>query len=737
MIEIFERSVVEAARERFRARTDDPIAELAKAKQSGDPVILNRMDELSRFVNRFVHMGRPDLAAELVQETNTGAVAKVSVLERVIQQNELMAVAFFSRGMTAARSVGRVVVRDAAGRTRGHGTGFMISPRLMMTNNHVLNNERSAASSLVEFDYALGVDGQPMITRRFRLDPTVFFETSVRLDFSIIAVEPANGDGEAVSDRGWIHLIAESGKAIAGEPINIIQHPGGERQQIAIRENRIVRPEGDFLIYETDTMKGSSGSPALNDQWQLAALHHAGVPAEDSSGNWLRKDGHIYRSGIDDPSTVNWVANEGVRISRIVENMRSRSLSAEKRALFEEAFAPAPRQMDGPASSGGADHIKASPGEASNSTPAGMQVGRDGIARWTFQLSFGPLSDPQSSGDAGGKPTNSAPAIPSLISTKPEPDTNTNLGSRAESVFERRGEYYSADEDRTEAKAYYDGIRSGLSKKQLFKALHDLVKGTHTKVFDYATARHEHLYPWIDRHKDETLKSIYSKETMPEELFVAERLAYEAAIERAASVRETTIEALPIEVLEEEDAALEAAGKFNCEHVVPQSWFRGEPEQRAQKSDLHHLFTCETGCNSFRSNIPYFDFTSEEEAAIRAAEISPVEALLNPALEAVRAQCGLRDGRRFEPSAGKGAVARATLYFLLRYPGVVGDVKTGPKKEFVKSNVGLLIDWAKADPPKRYEQHRNAEIAKVQGNRNPLIDRPDWLKKIAFDEGFG
>jgi endonuclease I len=38
---------------------------------------------------------------------------------------------------------------------------------------------------------------------------------------------------------------------------------------------------------------------------------------------------------------------------------------------------------------------------------------------------------------------------------------------------------------------------------------------------------------------------------------------------------------------------------------VPQSWYaKAEP----MRGDLHHLFACEPRCNSFRSNIPYFDF---------------------------------------------------------------------------------------------------------------------------------
>ncbi len=119
-----------------------------------------------------------------------------------------------------------------------------------------------------------------------------------RLERRVVSsrIEAGFVNEEAVVDRGWIHLIAESSKAIAGEPINIVQHPGGERQQIAIRENRIIGPDDDFLIYTTDTKRGLSGSPALNDQWQLAALHHAGVPEEDAAGNWLRKDGGVYLS---------------------------------------------------------------------------------------------------------------------------------------------------------------------------------------------------------------------------------------------------------------------------------------------------------------------------------------------------------------------------------------------------------------------------------------------------------
>ena len=31
-----------------------------------------------------------------------------------------------------------------------------------------------------------------------------------------------------------------------------------------------------------------------------------------------------------------------------------------------------------------------------------------------------------------------------------------------------------------------------------------------------------------------------------------------------------------------------------------------------------------------------------------------------------------------------------------------------------------------------YEQHRNFAIAELQGNRNPLIDHPEWATQLDF-----
>ena len=74
-------------------------------------------------------------------------------------------------------------------------------------------------------------------------------------------------------------------------------------------------------------------------------------------------------------------------------------------------------------------------------------------------------------------------------------------------------------------------------------------------------------------------------------------------------------------------------------------------------------------------------------------------------------------------------MARATLYFLLRYPE---DIASN-KKEMPKERLKTIVKWAKDDKVDLWERHRNAEIQKVQGNRNPLIDFPELVDKVNFE----
>jgi len=75
----------------------------------------------------------------------------------------------------------------------------------------------------------------------------------------------------------------------------------------------------------------------------------------------------------------------------------------------------------------------------------------------------------------------------------------------------------------------------------------------------------------------------------------------------------------------------------------------------------------------------------------------------------------------------------ATMYFLLRYPGEVN----ANAKEYTRDRLDDLLEWHRRDPVTDYERHRNAEIHRGQGNRNPLIDYPEWADRIDFSLGLG
>ncbi len=664
-----------------------------------------RVEEEDRIKFRLRRKGMP---AAMTERMVSDAVAEPMLgnvlLERIIAESQLMGASFLITGADIARSVCRVVIRSSALRVLGYGTGFLVSPRLLMTNNHVLGSKNEAANSIVQFDYYERNGNAPIETTEFGFEPSTFFRTSEALDFTLVALASASEAGTSLADRGWNPLIRESGKVLLGEPVNIIQHPRGEPLQVAIRENTIVDRLDDFLHYKTDTDRGSSGSPVCNDGWDIAALHHSGVPKTDDAGRILLRDGQVWDGSRDTVDRIEWVANEGVRISRIVKHLDTIGLTESEKILYQQCFSPPPevpgRVEAGPATIGG------EAGLVQQSEP-------DGSVSWYFRLNFGPVNSRLASRTA--LPKAAAP-------TRPAPDTLAAAGprtgddaalSKARELLERARPdvpYFEPEKDKEDRTTYYQDIEFNADGAKIFEDLSALLVETHEKHLSYKAARFLHLYPWVDLQETGKLRNIYSGTLLePLEVIAAE-------LDRFESQRPGFLAEMDILGLEDEedddplDLALEAGEPFNCEHVVPQSWF---DKKQPMKADLHHLFTCEPSCNSFRSNIPYFDF--------------------DPLLEVERRECGRREDDKFEPEFNHGVVARATLYFLLRYPKKIGD----EARELQKARLGVLIDWHKRDPVDRYELHRNAAIFAAQSNRNPLIDFPELVEKIDFTKGFG
>ncbi len=319
-------------KERLAKRANRLIGKVKETFQEdgSSPVRSALSDELTKLIER------EPLRAEDIND---------DLMERVIgETRDFLSVNFLAKAIQASRCVGRIVTKLGGGRV-GYGTGFLVSPRLLLTNHHVLPSGSEAAMSTVEFDYQLDILGKTLTTQRFRLQPDVFFLNDKALDFALVAVSPASEQGKPLNKYGWLPLIKDEGKIILKDCVNIIQHPRGELKQVVIRENELVDLlDSGFAHYRGDTEPGSSGSPAFNDQWEVIALHHSGVPKTDEKGQYIDVDGGIWRKG-DDPARLVWLANEGIRISRIVQYVEKAPIRNHERALRDEllnASAPSP-----------------------------------------------------------------------------------------------------------------------------------------------------------------------------------------------------------------------------------------------------------------------------------------------------------------------------------------------------------------------------------------------------------
>lgn len=344
----FDLQAARQAAAHWRAQTDVRERKISAARE-GRYDVAESKDRLAKWVNRRLKQVKesrpgpvalPQFLAELASRPPVDpSEVDNQLVERVIgATRDFLAVAFLDRAVQAAHSVGRIETRLSGGR-RGYGTGFLVSSRLLLTNNHVLPTSELAANSIVEFDYQLDYMDQPLSIHRFVVQPDGFFLTDKALDFSLVAVSPAASTGRALADYGWCPLIKEEGKILVGEPINIVQHPRGEMKQVVIRENHLLDLIEDagspFAHYQADTEPGSSGSPVFNDRWEVVALHHSGVPATDAQGRLLDVDGGIWEDG-DDPQRLAWIANEGIRISRLLAFIENAPIKPHEQRLRDD-----------------------------------------------------------------------------------------------------------------------------------------------------------------------------------------------------------------------------------------------------------------------------------------------------------------------------------------------------------------------------------------------------------------
>ena len=241
------------------------------------------------------------------------------------------------QALKAGRPVVRLVTLGAAGIVPdGFATGFLVASDLILTNHHVFRTADEAEGVGAQFLYERTHEGlrEGLI---FTLDPDRFFVNDKALDYAIVALTPRALSGASLDQFQNLPLIAAKGKIRKGDPVNIIQHPEGRPKQYATVNNRLLDLRDDgFLLYETDTLEGSSGSPVFNQYWETIGLHHCGVPQIDD-GQLITRDGRRLPldAEVADDDLI-WIANEGIRVSALVDSLgKQRFDSAEQQRILE------------------------------------------------------------------------------------------------------------------------------------------------------------------------------------------------------------------------------------------------------------------------------------------------------------------------------------------------------------------------------------------------------------------
>lgn len=160
--------------------------------------------------------------------------------------------------------------------------------------------------------------------------------------------------------------------------------------------------------------------------------------------------------------------------------------------------------------------------------------------------------------------------------------------------------------------------------------------------------------------------------------------------------------------------------KWNIEHLYPQS--KGTKKNPA-KSDLYHLFVCNSMINSHRGNFKFTDsysINSSDKVIYldkRGHKIDNFNDDIYP--KTAFLSCKSIDKKIFIPTPfNKGIISRSLAYMSIRYQLPLEEIISPPS---------LLIQWSNKYPPSQEEILRSLWISTHQGNHNLFILYPQLI----------
>ena len=266
--------------------------------------------EVAAFLDRFRDFlsDSPAVSAEastgLAKNAKAWKGGEIS-LERLVYRRARWFPVYTSRCLAeASHSVCKIDARFETAAV--YGTGFLIAPELVLTSHHnVCSRQLGALRSLaVDFDYEERGSEEPLILRGL----TGSVDGEPDPDWAVFRLPRK-------VDRRPLRLGSSLEPAVS-DLLFVIQHPGGGLKAVSLDFRAIRYVDEQVVQFIADTMKGSSGSPLINDRCEVIAMHRGGVEEPDT----------IEIGGME----IRVWKNEGIRIERVLERLEAHGVSFER-----------------------------------------------------------------------------------------------------------------------------------------------------------------------------------------------------------------------------------------------------------------------------------------------------------------------------------------------------------------------------------------------------------------------
>lgn len=156
---------------------------------------------------------------------------------------------------------------------------------------------------------------------------------------------------------------------------------------------------------------------------------------------------------------------------------------------------------------------------------------------------------------------------------------------------------------------------------------------------------------------------------------------------------------------------------YNREHSVPASWFNDASPMYA---DLFHVVPTDGWVNNKRSNYPFGKVGSATWTSLNGSKLG------------ANSFAGY-SGTVFEPiDSFKGDFARIYFYMATRYKDEISSWSSVmfAGNDLTAYGKNLMYAWHLLDPVSQKEIARNDSVFKIQFNRNPYVDHPQWVADI-------